>query len=248
MHSRDNLTPALTVDKNGKTTTVYRKQESGSNGLASIPAPSMPSARDLRQHTIDAVWAAIEEGIHRFQIPAYKDKMTNIYRNLSGTPDETYPDMVLEMVDKIIPAAATPSAVRSILVTIANGDEAIVRAMHAHSDYLAANPLQIAQFAPTVKMLVEKFGPSSEPNGFMPTIEAHLYARKSFEGLTRMHDILGVTGEVYYRNAPEVITIVEKHPEHVSTLMNFLIRGQETVSMEEFEEYLAQGAVREGVL
>jgi hypothetical protein len=246
--SRDNLTPALTVDKNGKTTTVYRKHESASSGASSIPAPTMPSARDLRQKTIDGVWRAIEEGIHRFQIPSYKDKMTDIYRNLSGTRDEVYPDMVLEMVDKVIPATVTPTAVRTVLVTIANGDEGMVRAMHAHSDYLVANPLQIAQFPPIHKMLVEKLGLTPESDGSMPTIEAHLYARKRFEDLTRTHDVLGGTGEAYYRNVPEVINMVEKHPNEVHELMNYLSRGQEKASMKDFEEYLAQGALREGLL
>lgn len=246
MHSRDNLTPALTVDKNGKTTTVYRKQESGSNGLASIPAPSMPSARDLRQHTIDAVWREIEEGIHRFQIPAYKDKMTNIYRNLSGTPDASYPDLVLETVSKLVPAAVTPSAVRTILISVASGDESVMRAMHAHSDYLASNPQQIAQFTPMVKMLNDTFGVRSKAG--KTNIEAHLYAKNLFEDLTRTHDVLGVTGEDYYRNFPEVITIVEKHPNEVNALMSYISRGQETVSMDEFEDYLSQGAVREGAL
>jgi hypothetical protein len=246
--SRENLIPALTVDKNGKTTTVYRKHESVGSGAAAIPAPSMPSARDLRQKTIDGVWREIEEGIHRFQIPSYKDKMTDIYRNLSGTRDEDYPDLVLETVSKLVPAAVTPSAVRAILITVANGDENVMRAMHDHSDYLAANPQQIAQFTPMVKMLDEKFGIKSEAGKVPLTIEAHLYAKSRFEDLTRTHNVLGVTGEEYYRNCPDVVRIVEKHPNEVHELMNYLTRGQEVASMEEFEEYLAQGALREGTL
>lgn len=247
MSSRDNLTPALTVDKNGKTTTVYRKQESGNSGASPIPAPSMPSARNPRHQTIDSVWEAIFEGIQQFKLPSYKDKMTNVYRNLSGTEDESYPEMVLEMVNKVIPASKTPAAVRSVLITIADGDEDAAWTLHAHSDFLVDNPKHIGHFTSMRKMLIERLDISADSHRSMPTIDAHLYAKDLFDELTRNHDVLG-GGEMYYRNVPDVMKIVEKHPEHVSTLMNFLIRGQESISMEDFEDYLSQGAVREGAL
>lgn len=246
MASREKLIPSLTVDKNGKTTTVYRNPDLQTTGTRGIPAPSMPTARETRQHTIDAVWEVIFEGITKFKLPSYKDKMTNLYRSLSGAPDDAYPGLVLETVQTIVPAAKSTLAVRAVLVTIADDNEQIVRGMHRSRGYLADHPEQIAQFVPIAKAVHKHLDTSLD--SALVNIESHLHAKRLFEELTKDYNVLGQTGEVYYRNAPDVIAIVDKHPDHVDELMEFLKRGQEVASISEFEDYLKQGVLREGTL
>jgi len=243
-----NLIPTPTVDKNGKQTTVYRKHKPESANAVPIPAPALSpafvSTRDPRHLVIDAIWEKIQDGINRWKLPSYKDKMTDSFRNLSGTKNESYPAMVLEMVTAIMPTASA-TGIRAVIFTIADSDEDGARAMHAHRNYLSANPHSVSIFASMRKMLMETIGVTPDNDGRLPTIESHLYAKAQWDETMRRGNDSDVP---HYRNMPDVIAMVEKHPSDVPALIEFLSRGQGEPSMQRFEEYLSQGAVREGSL
>jgi hypothetical protein len=241
MNSRNHLVPTPTVDRNGKTTTVYRRQEPTSTA-ANFPGPSIQSAHNRRGENIDAVNDMLRDHSRDKCLPSYNTFSVDIIRGMSASKDENYSALVREMVETVVPTIKRGSNLRSLMRELSNYDEGPVRSMHAHREYLAANANMVAAFNIMRARLIDTLGVTPELDGRMPTIEAHLYAEQLVEASGR-----GGSDSRYLMN-PDLMGIVEKHPGHVHELMEFISRDQDTVQLSDFEEYLKQGALRAGNL
>lgn len=245
--SSNGLTPTPIVNKNGVQTTVYRKNQNASVGIRPFPSPtsSFSSSRPQRHLVIDQIWAVMEEGINRSKISAYMDRMTDVFRNLSGAKDDSYPEMVLEMVTAIIPRASA-LGVSTVLKALSKDDEVAVRGLHAHRDYFTQNPQYISGFVPMKDVLVNVLGITPEDDGSFPSLESHINAKQQYERITTDPGYDGETTR--YFNAPNVMRKVQDDPEHVSELMEYIARGQDDPDFEGFDAYLNGGVMRDGTL
>ena len=210
-----------------------------------MPAPAVASSRPQRHLIIDSIWEVLEEGMHKTNINnAYRNKMTDVFRGLSGMQDDAYPAMALELTSAIAPNAPS-SALAVIINALASSNEETIRALHAHRHYLAADPKRTLGFMSMRRTLTEKLGITPDQDGYMPSVETHLYAKARFTEIkqsitTHRHD--------EYQRDIALMQKVEQYPDHVSELMDYIARGQDDPTLEGFEDYLAGGAVREGTL
>lgn len=242
MPSRENLIPMPTVDKNGRQTIVWRRGDSLASAIARLPAPLATSPESRRKLDIDVVADFLGAAVIKHNIPSCKEKMATVIRSMSASQDSDYPAVVREIVETVIPAATTTSGVKWVIEGLAES-EAVTRTMSAHLPYLAKNADRSADFFSMRKVLRETLHVEPEPDGMMPTLEAHLYAKKRY---TELKANAG-SPDRYLWNL-QVMQTVEKHPDHVHELMEFISRNQKRFSLTEFEEYLSHGTLSSGAL
>lgn len=244
MNSRSHLIPTPTVDRNGKQTTVYRRQESTATA-ASFPGPSIPAHANRRGDDIDAVNNLIRDHANKYGFRSFRDELVDIIRGMSASSDENYPALVRETVDTVLPSAKLGTSMRAFIGALSSYDEEPVRAMHAHRNYLAANDNMIEAFFSIRKSLIGSLGIKPEPDGHMQTLETHLYAMKKYA------ELVGARGKgalAQYGSNKPLMSSVEKHPDRVPELMEFLGRGHDRLDLPAFEDYLNQGTLRTGSL
>jgi hypothetical protein len=175
----------------------------------------------------------------------YRDKMIDISRNLSGAADDEYPQQVLEMVSKVVPAMNSRVVdLQRFISILANSDNSEAKSLCAHADYLAANPHSVRNFSSLRDLLIDKLHIVPDERGYMPTIEAHIDAKTAY---AIMAGEQGWTENYFYPSNLPAVRMVERYPNRVTELMEFIARGNK-LDEKDFEAYVALGAVREGML
>lgn len=243
--TRNHLIPTPTVDKNGKPTTVYRKQ-SHTVTAANFPGPILAPAGASKQDDVDSVAFLLQETQVRLRLRT-SDRNVDVIRGMSASDDKEYSKRVRETVETLMPVIKLSSSFNAVVDVITEGDENTLKTVHAHRKYLAGNCKAIGSFIALKGVLTDSMGLIPEPDGTMPTIEAHMYAQQNYEKLWL--DRGGRRdGASYYQGSPAVMELVEKHPEHVPLIIEYIARGQKQNAVDGFEEYLEQGSMRDGVL
>lgn len=244
--TRSHLTPTPTVDKNGKQTTVYRKQ-TYTMSAASFPGPLLAPAGISKQDDVSSVAFLLQETQVRLKL-SDRDKVTDVIRGMSASDDDGYSRRVRETVETLMPVIRLSSSFNAVVNVVASGDEQTLNTLHAHREYLAGNYRAIASFVRLKQILADSLGLAPESDGHMPTIEAHMYAQYHYEKLWL--DRGGRRDSTsYYQGSPSVIEMVEKHPDNVPLLIEYIAtRGKRMNSVEGFEDYLAEGVMRDGAL
>lgn len=239
-----NLIPTPIVDKNG-VPSIRHKKPASAQSQSNLPAPALVSARNPRHLVIDSIMEAIRDKFTPDDNKRYRDKMIDISRNLSGAEDDEYPQQVLEMVSKVVPAMNKRVVdMQRFINILANSDASEVKSLCAHADYLASTPHSISNFSSLRTLLMETLRVMPDDRGYFPTIEAHIDAKTAY---SIMAGELGWTDNFFYPKNLPAVRMVERYPNRVKELMEFIARGN-TLDEKDFEAYVALGAVREGML
>lgn len=82
---------------------------------------------------------------------------------------------------------------------------------------------------------------TSGKDAFMPHAEAHILAAGEYDGF-------GIPSVHHYWDNVPLMTLVNSHPEHASSLVSYWKRGTGISDATEIEEYLSSGNVKDGWL
>lgn len=253
MTSSPELIPTLIVDKNGKQTTVRKKPQAASTGKA-LPAPNIAAAEQRARKRLVKDILAILEADHRLTNRSeWSEEGKQISKHLAKEKDHEYLQKVHDVCALMTKESQIGDLWQLSRVLCQNGKDAL-NAMHAHLDWISANPGYTTRFVTLQHALVVNRRVKPESNGTIPHIETHLHAQARYNAARNKRTDYALVQQ-YEFNYP-YMEMVEKHADHIDALFDYrdaralegTTIGVDDMDEQDFAEYLKHNAVKDGWL
>lgn len=237
MNSKSHLNRVATVDVNGKTTTVYRRNQSTAPAaMRHVPAPSPAALNpDNPRFTVVSLLKRHKAG-HDWN--EYDRRLENLLRRYE-------PQLVRAMIPAIERMveidAHNPDrhALEGFIGAVITSEPQSVEALISYG-HLISGHLRMFEVTALINEIKE-MDYASGTDTFTPNAEAHLLAAGEYDSLGSKNV------DDYWNNRP-LMNLVNDHPEHATALIEYWKRGDGISDTAAIEDYLASGNFKDGWL
>jgi hypothetical protein len=258
---KDHLTPTVITDKNGKTTTVYKKLfETPTSPWSTPPPPGgwpkpqesdepriHPYSKERRDNPIgtdEERAKTISAIVKVFSNRRELGPIGHILGSLEGCKDGDY----LKRAQGAVESADDIDDLHFLSFRITSKETAIVDAAYAYRDLVDnQHPSRtLKSLIELHKNILKDYPRKMDENGGIKAIEAHLYA-KDHASVPAGHKRMGAYAQTV--DNEDYVALVEQYADSVHELVAYVSeRGFEDFDHDHFAEYLSNGPIARGWL
>lgn len=255
--SNPQLVPLVVVDRNGRTTTVYKKPNLPVKH-SPFGKPVLPAAKPTDKMTGQEIAYTIIKRLKNATPPEGYPKvriLPNVRNSLvNSAADREHIRKVHAVFETLLAGEAAENfqAVHTIVSDVDLENPVDVKALHTNLEYVMQRPDLITDITLLGRLLV-RYG-ITDPDSDTPfvSLPAHLEARSHHRRLhAASHGYYSGDRFADYRNNPSYMAAVERHHDKLEHLFAYReLRGVSGDSFDEqdFQNYLSHGAVANGWL
>jgi hypothetical protein len=251
------LVPSVVVDRNGKTTTVYKKPNKPVRSSA-FTSPVLPAAKPTGKMTGEEIAYTIIRRLKNYTPPNGYPKVRIFpevrHSLLEGATDRDHIRGVHTLFETLM-SGTEPQHYQAIHTLIKEMDLASrldMKVLYSQMDYVMKNPTSVMEIAHFGRFLVREgiIDPDSEAP--FASLSAHVEAQRHYRRLhAAQHGYYSDDPFNDYRKLPNYMAAVERYYDKLEYLFSYKeLRSVEgdTFDEQDFQNYLQQGAVANGWL
>lgn len=230
MAFKNNLTPTVIADKNGRITTVHKKAGDTAADNRNLPAPSLlRSAFDFGRTKRINKAALINETLDQLEgfiahdgSPMFNSKQLDTIRDRFDTAKSNKELKTVNAAAAALTHTRDREFIYSTLCQLypTDGKRALF-VIGNHLDLLAENPHNAARLYHLDRVLGSRYGTFNGPEEEIDTLRVHFLAKMSYPLSEGPEYGVGYEESIKYEMSDHYVEFIQKHPELASEFIRF---------------------------